>query len=180
MTRPNLISPWYNYDNHNERLIAIYGKTNYHQCLSGWTLLLENPQGSDAVYKVNSLAVMFVAENFSWGKVNNSEIHVFTGSSSPDGGTGYLYDRLQPESFSHRWDAFDETFETQNEKRYLPLTEANASMRWKVISKDEMFYLQEGERVYIFNDLYTRPTSEIATKCSAIISYEEIIGKIAS
>lgn len=166
MAAPNLISPWYNT---NERLQSIYGKSNYHHCYDGFTMVLGNPAGSNSVYKINAFSI-------AWDNiyaVNYCDILITNNNGSPvkgGGGNCYLYDRLERETFQNRWDIAI-TFPGSNKINrddYVPIAAHNLSRRWKIISKDEMIYLQEGDQLHVY--------IEGAEGC-ATISYEGVNGK---
>lgn len=148
MVAPNLIAP-----------ANIIGKSTYVKCSNnnGLNLILENPAGSNKVFKINSFSIMFSnGEPYQYA----SQVYIKT-NAGQSAETSYTYDALQIESSSH-------VNIPTRPRSYLPLKSPNQSSRWKVISKDESIYLCEGESIHLAVSGGTQ------NDVHATISYEEI------
>lgn len=140
MATPNLISP-----------SVVNGKTNKIEfTVSGQYLLVGNSTGSGKILKINSLAV-YLGEEY---KVNGASIYI----KDADDNT-FVYDDLNKYSYARQPTA----------SQITPLTMPNQSTRWKVISKDEMIYLNEGDQIYLGISFISYTYTGYA-----IVSYEEI------
>jgi hypothetical protein len=153
MAAPNLIAP-----------SAIYGKTDTIYIdtnnSSITQLILRNDLGSNKTFKVNSLCIMFPNEQ-TYG-VNSGEIWIYKNGTNPNSSSPadrVMYDELSRYSVAHQ---------NSQVSHHTPLTMPNQSNRWKIISKDEMIYLEEGQSIYLQASYYSGDNSYIT------VSYEEI------
>jgi hypothetical protein len=153
MAAPNLIAP-----------ASIYGKTDIiyidTSSSSVTQLILRNDPGSNKTFKVNSLCIMFPNEQSY--RVNSAGIWIYKNGTNPNSSSApdrVMYDELSRYSVSHQ---------NSQVSHYTPLTMPNQSNRWKIISKDEMIYLEEGQSIYLQANYYSGNNSYIT------VSYEEI------
>ena len=95
---------------------VINGKSNYIKQTTEVVEILSNPKGSGKVLKVNSLSIKFTAQRSGQIYIVNDQHPNLT----------FMYDE-----FRHNTSNTSNTGDIVN--------------RWKVINRNEMFYLQEGD-----------------------------------